>query len=95
MEMNIYIGFWTLKMKCTQYGLYGQAAFKNAKIILDSEDQGSYLFDVALACCPDACNACWEYLERPLNWEPRFLNRPISAEGKDAPYEAIKEWGSF
>jgi hypothetical protein len=27
MEVNIYIGFWTLKMKCTQYGLYGQAAF--------------------------------------------------------------------
>jgi hypothetical protein len=30
----IYIGFWTLKMKCTQYGLYGQAAFKNARAIL-------------------------------------------------------------
>ena len=23
----IYIGFWSLKTKCTQYGLYGQAAF--------------------------------------------------------------------
>jgi len=22
MEVNFYIGFWTLKMKCTQYGLY-------------------------------------------------------------------------
>ena len=33
MEMNIYIGFWTLKMKCTQYGLYGQAAFKNLHAI--------------------------------------------------------------
>ena len=27
MNWNIYIGFWTLKMKCTQYGLYEQAAF--------------------------------------------------------------------
>ena len=26
--------FWTLKMKRTQYGLYGQAAFKNARAIL-------------------------------------------------------------
>jgi hypothetical protein len=24
MEVNIYIGFWTLKPKCTQYGLYGR-----------------------------------------------------------------------
>ena len=30
----IYIGFWTLKVKCIQYGLYGQAAFKNARAIL-------------------------------------------------------------
>jgi hypothetical protein len=34
MKVNIYIGFWTLKMKCTQYGLYGQAAFKNARAVL-------------------------------------------------------------
>jgi hypothetical protein len=27
MELNIYIGFWTSKMKCTQYGLYEQVAF--------------------------------------------------------------------
>jgi hypothetical protein len=27
MNWNIYIGVWTLKMQCTQYGLYGQAAF--------------------------------------------------------------------
>ena len=31
---DIYIEFWTLKMKCTQYGLYGQKTFKNAKAIL-------------------------------------------------------------
>ena len=31
MEVNIYIGFWTLKMKCTQYGLYGQVAFQECK----------------------------------------------------------------
>ena len=34
MEVSIYIEFWTLKMKCTQHGLYGQEAFKNAKAIL-------------------------------------------------------------
>ena len=34
MEVNIYIGFWTLKMKCTQYELYEQTCFKNARAIL-------------------------------------------------------------
>jgi hypothetical protein len=34
MEVNIYIRFWTLKMKYTQYGLYGKAAFKNARVRL-------------------------------------------------------------
>ena len=29
-----YIGIWTLKMKCIESGLYGQAAFKNARAIL-------------------------------------------------------------
>ena len=32
MEVNIYIGFWNLKMKCNQYGVCGHAAFKNAKV---------------------------------------------------------------
>ena len=34
MEVSIYFEFWTLKMECTQYGLYGQAALKNASAIL-------------------------------------------------------------
>jgi hypothetical protein len=33
MKMNNNIGFWTLKMKCTQYGLNGQATFKIARAI--------------------------------------------------------------
>ena len=33
MKVNMDIGFWTLKMKCTQYGLYGQTCFKNARAI--------------------------------------------------------------
>ena len=37
MEVNIYIGLWTLKMKCTQFGLYRQATFKNVRAILFSE----------------------------------------------------------
>ena len=31
MEVNIYIGFWTLKVKCTQHGICGEVAFKNAR----------------------------------------------------------------
>jgi hypothetical protein len=31
MKVNIYIGFWTLEMKCTQYGICGEVAFKNAR----------------------------------------------------------------
>ena len=30
-EVYIYIGFWTLKVKCTQYGIFGQTALKTAK----------------------------------------------------------------
>jgi hypothetical protein len=29
--VHIYIGFETLKVKCTQYGICSQAAFKNAR----------------------------------------------------------------
>jgi hypothetical protein len=31
MEVHKYIGFETLKVKCTQYGICSQAAFKNAR----------------------------------------------------------------
>ena len=34
MEVNIYIRFETLKMKCTQYGICGQVAFKNASTLV-------------------------------------------------------------
>jgi hypothetical protein len=34
---HIYIGFWTLKVTCTQYELYRQAAFKNARAIILSK----------------------------------------------------------
>src|ERR1700737_2020045 len=37
MKVNIYIGFETLKMKCTQYGICGQVAFKNATTIVFSK----------------------------------------------------------
>ena len=30
-EVNMYIEIWAFKMKCTQYGICGQVAFKNAK----------------------------------------------------------------
>jgi hypothetical protein len=28
---HIYIGFWTLEMKCTQYGICGEVVFKNVR----------------------------------------------------------------
>ena len=31
MEVIIYFGFWTFEMKCTQYGICGEVAFKNAR----------------------------------------------------------------
>ena len=37
MEVNIYIEFETLKMKCTQYGICGEVALKNASIIVFSK----------------------------------------------------------
>jgi hypothetical protein len=66
MEVNMYIGFWTLKPKCTQYGLCGQATFKNAKVRPGSGNQGSDFFGVAPAHHSDACNARHGYLESPV-----------------------------
>jgi hypothetical protein len=40
MEVNIYIGFGTLKVKCTQYGICVQVAFKNARGRIFSEPGG-------------------------------------------------------
>ena len=31
MKVNICNGFWTLEMKCTQYGICEEVAFKNAR----------------------------------------------------------------
>ena len=40
MKVNIYIEFETLKMMCTQYGICGQVAFKNASTIVFSKSGG-------------------------------------------------------
>ena len=40
MEVKIHIGFGTLKMKCTQYGICGQVAFKNARAMVFSKSGG-------------------------------------------------------
>src|ERR1700738_383706 len=58
MEVNIYIGFKTLKMKCTQYGICGQVAFKNASIMVFSKLGGrTAVFDrlqkICLAAAPE------------------------------------------
>ena len=34
MEVSIYIGFWTLEMKGTQYGIHEEVAFKNARAMV-------------------------------------------------------------
>ena len=41
MAVHIYIGFWTLKVKCTQYEICSQAAFKNARAIFFSKFGGA------------------------------------------------------
>jgi hypothetical protein len=66
MKVKIYIGFWTLEMKCIEYGLYGQASFKNARSGQGRGARGSNFFGVAPTCHPDQCNARKGYLERPL-----------------------------
>ena len=40
MEVYIYIGIWTLKVKCTQYGICGKVAFKNARAMVFSKSNG-------------------------------------------------------
>jgi hypothetical protein len=40
----IYIGFETLKVKCTQYGICSEAAFKNARTIFFVFGQDGHLF---------------------------------------------------
>ena len=39
-KVNIYIGFWTLKMKWTQYGICGSVTFKNARAMVFSKSGG-------------------------------------------------------
>jgi hypothetical protein len=34
MKVNIYIRFWTLEMRCTQYAICGEVAFKNARAMI-------------------------------------------------------------
>ena len=52
-------------MKCTQDELYGQAAFKNARVRPGLGGGGSGFFSVAHACAPCRVDACRGYLERP------------------------------
>jgi hypothetical protein len=65
MEVNIYIGIWTLKTKSTQYGLYGQVTFKNARVMPWLGDRGPDFLGVTHARHYDVCNACRGYLESP------------------------------
>ena len=41
MEVHIYIGFETLKVKCTRYGICSQTAFKNARAMFFSKLGGA------------------------------------------------------
>ena len=52
MEVSIYIGFWTLKIKCTQNELYGQAAFKNARFGQGRDRLGSGAEALAFSVLP-------------------------------------------
>jgi hypothetical protein len=46
MEMSIYIGCGTLKMKCTQYETCGQVIFKNAKTMVFQNRAGGQQFSI-------------------------------------------------
>ena len=37
MEVNIYIGFWIMEVKCTEYEVCEEVAFKNARAIVFSK----------------------------------------------------------
>ena len=37
---HIYVGLWTLKVKCTQYGICGYTTFKNARAMVSFEVGG-------------------------------------------------------
>ena len=39
-SQHIYWIFWTLKVKCTQYGICGEVAFKNARAMVFSKSGG-------------------------------------------------------
>ena len=41
MEVNIYVGFWTLKVKCTQCVTCGQVAFKNTRAMVFPKPGGT------------------------------------------------------
>ena len=68
MELNICIGFWTLTMECTQYGLWTRTTFRNPWV-----GPWSGFFDAAPARRPDACITHWGYLERPQIWRPTLI----------------------
>ena len=52
-------------MKCTQYGLYGQTTFKNARVRPGSGGRGFGFFGAARR--PDKCNARQGvFRERPM-----------------------------
>ena len=40
-KVNTYIAFWTLKVKCTQYGMCGEVAFKIARAMVFSKSDGA------------------------------------------------------
>ena len=79
MEVNIYIGFWTMKMKCTQYGLSETMTFKDARVRPSSRGEGFGFFGVAHARCLDKCSARRGYLDRPILrfscWESKWLRK--------------------
>ena len=46
--MNIYIGFGTSKVKCTQYGFCGQVTFKNVTAEFFGVGWGGHRFSVMI-----------------------------------------------
>ena len=84
-EHSVYIGFWTLKPKCTQYGLYGWATFKmlgsgRAKVG-HARVRGPRLW--LFWCCP--CPLLWH-----MQHSSGVFREPITFQGNQTtPYRYI------
>ena len=76
MEVHIHIGYETLKVKCTRYGICSQATFKNARAMFFS-------FSGGVGSC------CWVGLKK-IPGGGRNFARGLPPPGSDIPYRLMR-----